>query len=229
MFCRELFVRPKSLVAIAGTGTEIGKTWAGARLLTAAQAAGLTVAARKPAQSFDPADPHPTDAEVLGGASGELPGDVCPSHRWYGTPLAPPMAAAALGLPAFTVAELVSELVWPDTVGMSTVDLGLVEGAGAVRSPLADDGDFLDYLALVRPNVVVLVADAQLGTINNIRLCLGALAGYPTVVLLNRFDESVELHRLNRSWLTDRDGFDVITDIADLVPRLTTSEFRVRP
>jgi dethiobiotin synthetase len=217
-------MRPESLVAVAGTGTEIGKTWAGARLLQAAQAAGLAVAARKPAQSFDPADTHPTDAEVLGGASGEAPSDVCPPHRWYGIPLAPPMAASALDLPAFTVAELVGELAWPDGI-----DLGLVEGAGAVRSPLADDGDFLDYLALVQPDVVVLVADAQLGTINNIRLCLGALAVHPTVVLLNRFDEAVALHRLNRSWLLDRDGFDVITDIADLVPRLTTSEFRARP
>jgi dethiobiotin synthetase len=224
MFCRELFVRPKSLVAVAGTGTEIGKTWAGARLLSAARSAGLAVAARKPAQSFDPADTHPTDAEVLGDASSEAPSDVCPPHRWYGTPLAPPMAAAALGLPAFTVAELVGELVWPDSI-----DLGLVEGAGAVRSPLANDGDILDYLALVQPDVVMLVADAQLGTINNIRLCLGALAAYPTLVLLNRFDEAVDLHRLNRSWLMDRDGFDVVTDITELIPRLTTSEFRERP
>jgi dethiobiotin synthetase len=224
MLCRELFVRPKSLVAITGTGTEIGKTWAGARLLGAARSAGVMVAARKPAQSFDPADPHPTDAMVLGDASGEAPTDVCPPHRWYGIPLAPPMAAAALGLPAFTFAELVGELAWP-----AGVDLGLVEGAGAVRSPLADDGDFLDYLALVQPDVVVLVADAQLGTINNIRLCVGALAAYPTVVLLNRFDEAVDLHRLNRSWLIDRDDFDVVTDVTELIPRLTTSEFQARP
>ncbi len=54
--------------------------------------------------------------------------------------------------------------------------MGLVETAGGVRSPLAADGDCLDYCAALDPDVVVLVADAGLGTINAVRLTLDALA-----------------------------------------------------
>ena len=81
--------------------------------------------------------------------------------------------------------------------------MGLVETAGGVRSPLAADGDCLDYCAALDPDVVVLVADAGLGTINAVRLTLDALdalrglAGTSTVVVLNRFDERSDLHRRN--------------------------------
>jgi hypothetical protein len=40
-------------------------------------------------------------------------------------------------------------------------------------------------------------------------------------VFLNRYDESDELHLLNRAWLTDRDGFDVVTTPTALIERLT--------
>ena len=49
-------VRPRRLVAVVGTGTDVGKTWVSARVLRDLRAAGLRVAARKPAQSFDPGD-----------------------------------------------------------------------------------------------------------------------------------------------------------------------------
>src|SRR5581483_721782 len=80
------------LVFVTGTGTEIGKTWWGSALATELHARGVAVAARKPAQSFAPNDAH-TDADVLARATGERPDDVCPPHRWYPVPLAPPMAA----------------------------------------------------------------------------------------------------------------------------------------
>ena len=44
------------LVVCAGTHTEVGKTWVGAAVLGDLRARGRTVAARKPAQSFDPGD-----------------------------------------------------------------------------------------------------------------------------------------------------------------------------
>src|SRR5580704_14857742 len=135
-------VRPRRVVAIVGTGTDIGKTWVAARLLTDLRAAGLQVAARKPAQSFAPDDdPAGLDAAVLGAATGEPPEEVCPPHRWYETPMAPPMAAERLDRPPFTINELMTELAWPDR----PVDVGLAETAGGVRSPLAADGDCLDY------------------------------------------------------------------------------------
>ena len=82
------------------------------------------------------------------------------------------MAAEALGLPAFTVADLIEEMVWPS----DRVQVGVVETAGGVRSPQASDGDTTDLLAALGPDVVVLVADAGLGTINAVRLSMDALA-----------------------------------------------------
>src|SRR5213076_1746043 len=112
--------------------------------------------------SYDEGTPiGDTDAGQLGQASGESPQIVCPRHRWYEVAMAPPMAAAALGRPPFTVADLVDELRWPDGV-----DVGLVETAGGVRSPIADDGDTVDLARALHPDRVVLVADAGLGTIN---------------------------------------------------------------
>ena len=201
--------RPRRLVAVVGTGTDVGKTWVAARLLAQLSAAGIRVAARKPAQSFDPDDdPAGRDAAVLGAATTEPPEQVCPPHRWYETAMAPPMAAEWLGRPAFTIDDLVAELVWPD----SPADVGLVETAGGVRSPLAADGDCLDYCAILDPDVVVLVADAGLGTINAVRLALVALGslGNSLVVVLNRFDDS-DLHHRNLEWLRDRDGRQVLT------------------
>ena len=131
--------------------------------------------ASRPSRSTSTPRAHASGARptpsVLGAASGEPPDYVCPTWRSYHLAMAPPMAAEALGLPAFTVADLVDELAWPD----EQVTLGLVETAGGVRSPQAADGDTVDLVAALDPDVVVLVADAGLGTINAVRLSLAAL------------------------------------------------------
>ena len=204
-------MRPRRLVAVVGTGTDVGKTWVAARLLTDLRAAGLRVAARKPAQSFEPDDdPARLDAAALGAATGELPEEVCPPHRWYEVPMAPPMAAERLHRPSFTIQDLMSELRWPpDAVA---VDVGLVETAGGIRSPLAADGDCLALCEALAPDVVVLVADAGLGTINAVRLTLRALRPLPSpvIVVLNRYDAAVDLHVRNREWLKARDELTVV-------------------
>jgi dethiobiotin synthetase len=197
--------RPTVTVLIAGTGTDVGKTWVSARLLEAWTMTGLSVAARKPAQSFTPGE-GPTDAHVLGAASGEDAEVVCPPTHWYGVALAPPMAAAALGQPVPTVADLVGAISWPDVT-----DMGLVETAGGVRSPQAGDGDVIDMVRAIAPDHVVLVADAGLGTINAVRLSLEALGAAPTpLVILNRYDASCDLHQRNLAWLRQIDGIDVV-------------------
>jgi dethiobiotin synthetase len=204
------------LVVCTGTGTEIGKTWVGAAVLSQLKASGVSVAARKPVQSFDPAETGPTDADVLATATGEHPNDVCPGQRWYPIAMAPPMAAALLEAGEFTVADLVGEMEWP----ASTPDVRWIETVGGARSPIAFDGDSVDVCTIVEPDLVVLVADAGLGTINSVRLSAAALAPWPLVVVLNRYDESDELHMLNRAWLTDRDGFDVVVSPRVMAERL---------
>jgi dethiobiotin synthetase len=204
---------------VVGTGTDVGKTWVAARLLTDLRAAGLRVAARKPAQSFEPDDdPAGLDAAVLGAATGEAPEEVCPPHRWYEVAMAPPMAAERLGRPPFTIQDLMSELRWPadaaaDDANPNAVDIGLVETAGGIRSPLAADGDCLALCEALALDAIVLVADAGLGTINAVRLTLDALGPLAalTVVVLNRFDPESDLHRRNLEWLSGRDGRRLVT------------------
>ncbi len=190
------------VVVVLGTGTGVGKTWVGACLLRTLRRRGVEVGARKPAQSFDPGS-RPTDAEVLAEAAGESPLEVCPPHRWYEVAMAPPMAAELLAKPTFTISDLVAETRWP-----AAVRVGIVETAGGVRSPQAFDGDATDLVAAfeqVAPLVVpVLVADAGLGTLNAVRLCLDAVG--PVPVVLNRFDAGDELHRRNLSWLRSAGG-----------------------
>ncbi len=207
-----------TLVVCTGTATEVGKTWVGAATLHALRDLGLTVAARKCAQSYDPDDPADlaTDADILAAASREAPDVVCLPHRVYEVPMAPPMAASVLGRPPFTIDDLAAELAWPDL----RVAVRWLETAGGVRSPLASDGcDTVDLCRLVQPDVVVLVADAGLGAINAVRLCTSALAGWPVIVVLNR--GVGEVTERNRAWLAEIDGFDVVTDIATLAHRLS--------
>ena len=200
-------MRPERLVVVCGTGTEVGKTWVSCELLAELRRRGHSVAARKPAQSFDSMPKaYASEARPTPNGSAPRPGApdyVCPTWRSYHLAMAPPMAAQALGLPAFTVADLVDELAWPD----EQVTVGLVETAGGVRSPQADDGDAADMVAALEPDSVVLVADAGLGTINAVRLSLTALGGWAgapePVVVLDRFDGRHDLHRRNREWLSD--------------------------
>jgi dethiobiotin synthetase len=124
------------------------------------------------------------------------------------------MAARELGEPGFTTADLAGGIAWP-----AAVDVGLVEGVGGPRSPIADDGDNVDLALLLGPDLVVVVADAGLGTINAVRLSAAVYAGFPVVVALNRFGPD-PLHQRNREHLTTVDGFDVVTEPRVLSDRL---------
>jgi dethiobiotin synthetase len=210
--------RPRNLVVVAGTTTGVGKTWVAARVARMLGSRGLRVAARKPVQSFDPSEVGATDAELLAAATGAAPDVVCPPHRWYPLAAAPPMAAAMLHLPGLAIADVAAELAasWP----VPAVDVGLVELAGGPRSPLADDGDGVDLMDLVRPDGCLLVADAGLGVINAVRLALGALPGMPVVVVLNRYDAENPLHAANLAWLSRCVAGPVVVSVAEVADQL---------
>ncbi len=208
--------RPARLVLVAGTATDIGKTWVGGQVLSRLHQRGLALAARKPAQSSEADDPGPSDAAVLAAATGEAVTTVCPAHRHYTVAMAPPMAADALGLPVPSLADLVGELVWPD----AAVDVGWVETVGGPRSPIGADGDAVDLAAVLDPDLVLLVADAGLGTVNSVRLGVDVFAPRPVVVFLNRFDADDDLHRRNLDWLRTRERLEVIVDLEALSDRM---------
>jgi dethiobiotin synthetase len=204
---------PPLVVVVAGTGTDVGKTWATCRLAEELRGRGTAVAARKPAQSFEPGTPEEgTDAGLLARSTGEKATDVCPPHRWYGRALAPPMAAASMGAPAPRLEELAQETTWP-----AGAAVGLVELAGGVGSPQAADGDGAQLAALLGPGLIVLVSRSGLGAIGEARLCARALpSAVPLVVFLNRYQADDEVHQANRRWLEENDGLTCLTGIPPL-------------
>lgn len=218
--------RPGVVAAVLGTGTDIGKTFVGSRVLTDLRRSGVTAVARKPAQSFEPGDVERghTDAQVLGAAAGEAAVAVCPAHRWYPVAMAPPMAADALRLPAFQIADLVDELEWPDDTA-----IGLLEGAGGTSSPIAHDGDNIDFARAAAADVALLVADAGLGTIHAVRTAVlsleRGLPGVPVIAVLNRF-AGTALHEANARWLREIYSLDVVTDASALAARLLPTAWR---
>jgi dethiobiotin synthetase len=203
--------QPRLLVAVAGTGTEVGKTWLASQLCVRLRAGGLSVAARKPAQSFSPASPGLRDSEVLAAATGESSAEVCPPSRCYPRAMAPPMAAASMGLAPLLLADLLGGIRWrPGT------DVGVVELAGGVGSPQAVDADGAELLAELAPDGVVLVARPGLGTLSDVRLSAGALGAHRLLVFLNHFAPGPELHEANRRWLAEVWGLTVFVDVAEL-------------
>ena len=116
-----------------------------------------------------------------------------------------------MGSPAFRLSDLLTELHWPPGA-----DVGVVEQAGGLGSPQAADADGVDVVRALRPGAVVLVAPPGLGTLGSVRLAALALGGQPTIVFLNRFEPSHELHERNRRWLADRQGLAVVTAATDL-------------
>ena len=188
---------PDLVVLVTGTATEIGKTWLAARLAEGLRGSGEEVVARKPVMSYAP-DDTTTDARVLAGATGEDETRVCPEHRRYEVPMAPPMAADVLGRASILIDDLVKEL---DLEARGTA---LVEGVGGVRSPMAHDGDAVTLAERINPHLVLLVAPSGLGAINDVLTSLDTLDGrWPVLVFLNRFDESDETHRRNLRWLQE--------------------------
>ncbi len=203
----------KTLVVVTGTGTEVGKTFVAAATIAQLRKQSITVAARKPAQSFDPDDQHPHDSAVLSAASGETDTEVCPANRRYPIAMAPPMAADALRLPPILLQDLMNE------IAATSADVMMLEGAGGLRSPLAHDGDGLDLMTQLPTALAVVVADAGLGTINAVTLTVDAIRLHcrvPIAVILNRYNPADSLHVANRVYLQHHSPARILTTIAEL-------------
>ena len=199
------------VVFVAGTGTGVGKTWAAAGLARLLKDSGRVVAACKPVQSYDPDTDGPTDAAVLAAATGQNPDAVCPPAYSFPVPLAPPMAARKLGRVCPALDETASNCRLA-----ATVDVGLVEGVGGLYSPIAPDGHNLDLIERIQPDLVVVVASAELGGIHDTMACTLPLSAFQRAVFCNRFDPRTEIHGLNVRWLRDT-GLDVATSLTELL------------
>lgn len=154
-------------IFVAGAHTDVGKTYVGCAILRAARAAGRTVDAFKPVVSgIDLADWGDSDPGRLLSALGRrldqgALDDIAPLR--FAAPLSPPMAAALEGR-SLALADLVTPCA--RRVAESAADLLLVEGAGGVMSPMAEDGLCLDLMAALQLPVV-LVGGSYLGSISH--------------------------------------------------------------
>jgi dethiobiotin synthetase len=160
---------------VSGAHTDVGKTWAACALLRAARAKGLSVAALKPAVSgIDRGDWSDSDPGRLLDAMGRELTDaaldeIAPLR--FAAALSPPMAARLEG-----VDLRISRLVDFCRAGLaaSAADLMLVEGAGGVMSPMAEDGTCLDLMAALGLPAV-LVGGSYLGAISHTLTALETL------------------------------------------------------
>lgn len=150
--------------AILAAGTELGKTHVAAALLKAARARGLSVRAAKPVMSgFDPQAPEASDAGRLAAACGlgpESVRDLCLFA--FAPPLAPNVAARREGV-TVTRAMLAA---FAGAALAPGPDFALVEGAGGVLSPLADDCLNADLAADLGTPVVLVTAN-YLGAVSH--------------------------------------------------------------
>ena len=171
---------------IAGAHTDVGKTYVACALLRAARAQGLSVSALKPVVSgFDARDWAGSDPGLLITAMGQprTPRrleDVSPLR--FPAPLSPPMAARREGRTVRLEDLLAICRPW---LAAAPAEFGILETAGGVMSPLAEDGLCLDLMTQVALPVL-LVGGSYLGAISHNLTALRALTdtGLPVAAMV---------------------------------------------
>jgi dethiobiotin synthetase len=158
-----------TVLVITGTGTGVGKTIATAALTSAARQAGVDVAVCKPVQTGTEAgDDDLGEVTRLTGLT-----KVVGLAR-YPHPLAPLAAAEQAGKSLPTRNNVLKLIRALDRPGQLT----LVEGAGGLLVELADAGVTLRDLAADLGAAVLVVATAELGTLNHAALTVESLAAH---------------------------------------------------
>ena len=148
---------------IAGTSTEVGKTYVAALIARALHRVGHKVGVYKPVASGcrrEESKLIAEDAELLWNAAGR-PGEfdkVCP--QCFALPVAPPQAAKVEGKQVDAQLLRTGLQYWK-----SRSDIVLVEGAGGLMSPLSDEDYNIDLAADLGFPLVIVSAN-ELGTIN---------------------------------------------------------------
>jgi dethiobiotin synthetase len=155
---------------ITGTDTGVGKTRVACLIARAAFDSGVRVGVYKPVCSgaFAGDPPFRDDVERLAAAAGHLfPQErICPQR--FAAPVAPPLAARLEGRQVDSRLLRQGAHWWA-----GQVDLLLVEGAGGLLSPIADDETVAD-LAMDLGYPLLIVAADRLGTINHTLLTVEA-------------------------------------------------------
>jgi dethiobiotin synthetase len=168
------------LVVIAGTGTEIGKTHVTEAILLALEAAGARAAGLKPIESGVGGEDAGSDASRLRRASTF---HVKPFGVALRAPVSPHRAARAEGV-TLDLEDLAAKV----HAAVPGGDLLLVELPGGLFTPLAEHTVNADFVALLRPDVLLLVAPDRLGVLHDVlaatRAAQAASLGVHGIVLV---------------------------------------------
>ncbi|OZC97422.1 dethiobiotin synthase [Rhodococcus sp. 06-235-1A] len=157
-----------TVLLVTGTSTGVGKTVVTAGIAAAACAGGRTVAVCKPAQTgVGDGSAEESDIDVVERLSGVRGIELAR----YPEPLAPDVAARRSGRPMLELGAVVDAVRVLD----EGHDLVLVEGAGGVAVRLGAEGfTVLDVAGAVSAPIVI-VASAELGTLNHSALTVAAV------------------------------------------------------
>ncbi len=180
-------------LAVVGTDTGIGKTIVTAALVARARSEGVDAVAIKPAQTGYPED---DDAGFVQWACEDE--DAATRLQTYEEPLAPAVAARRAE-EAIQYESLLADTC--ERLSDSSIDIGIVEGAGGLRVPLSNEPDreIVDLVADLGVPALV-VARSGLGTLNHTALTVEALRAREipvTGVVLNRHEGDTVAARTN--------------------------------
>ncbi|MBX0323296.1 dethiobiotin synthase [Halomicroarcula sp. F13] len=174
---------------VVGTGTGVGKTVVTAGLTGWLRARGRDAVAVKPCQTGYPPD---DDAAFVADACGTDAAATCLRRL---EPALAPEVAADVADADLSYDEIRSGV----RAAVAAHDVGVVEGIGGLRVPLADGEEVLDLVAdLGLPALVV--ARSGLGTLNHTGLTVDALRanGVPVHgIVLNEYQGATVAERTN--------------------------------
>ncbi|MFD1588670.1 dethiobiotin synthase [Halorientalis brevis] len=189
--------------AVVGTDTGVGKTVVTAGLTRWLRDQGVDARAIKPCQTGYPPD---DDAQFVADACAADAASTC--LRRLEPPLAPAVAAARTD-ESLSYAELVKGC----ETAIAESEVGIVEGIGGVRVPLADGREVVDLVAdLDLP--VILVSRSGLGTLNHTALTVEALRDRDVRVrgvVLNEYEGATVAERTNPRAIEDMTSCTVET------------------
>lgn len=196
---------------ITGTDTGVGKTFVACALARGLRAAGIDVGVMKPIETgVTPAGPE--DARALQNAAGvEDPLElICPAR--FALPASPEAAARA---EARSVSR--ADLRKAFEFLARRHEFMLVEGAGGLLVPIDPQNDMAD-LARELDLPILVVARAQLGTVNHTRLTLEVAEarglGVFGVVISHSSADETEGDRRNLDGLRERLGERLLLELA---------------
>ncbi|WP_218927234.1 dethiobiotin synthase [Halosimplex rubrum] len=199
--------------AVVGTDTGVGKTVVTAGLVGWLRAVGVDARAVKPAQTGHPPD---DDAGFVADACGTDAAATCLER--LEPALAPAVAAEREGV------DLSYDAIREGCEReLAEAAVGVVEGIGGLRVPLADDREVVDLVADLGVPALV-VARSGLGTLNHTALTVEALERRGCAV------EGVVLDEYEGATVAQRTNPDVLADMTErpvwTLPPLTIDEPR---